>query len=63
MNSAEYFRLYDRGSIAPGYIANLITITDLYKLEINMVFYKGKLVAEEGISLIPPPKTSVPRTS
>jgi adenine deaminase len=57
INSAEYFRLYDRGGIAPGYIANLISITDLSRLEINMVFYKGKLVAREGSSLIPSPET------
>jgi adenine deaminase len=48
INTAEYFRLHDRGAIGPGYIANLITITDLAKLEIDMVFYQGKLVAREG---------------
>ncbi len=48
ISAAEYFRLYDRGGIAPGYIANLITITDLPNLEINMVFYKGQLVARNG---------------
>jgi len=48
INTAEYFRLYDRGAIAPGYLANLVTITDLSKLEIDMVFYKGKLVARQG---------------
>jgi adenine deaminase len=56
INAAEYFRLYDRGGIGPGYIANLITITDLAKLEIDMVFYQGKLVAREGkpLFLLPP---------
>lgn len=58
INPAEYFRLYDRGGISPGYIANLITISNLEKLEINMVFYKGKLVAREGKFLKPPPETS-----
>ena len=58
INTAEYFRLYDRGGIAPGYIANLITITDLSRLEIDMVFYKGNLVAREGGYLLAPPKTS-----
>ncbi|MFC2050316.1 adenine deaminase [Chloroflexota bacterium] len=53
INAAEYFRLYDRGGIAPGYIANLITITNLPKLEIDMVFYKGGLVARGG-SYLPP---------
>jgi len=58
INAAEYFRLYDRGGIGPGYIANLITITDLAKLEIDMVFYQGKLVARQGKHLFPlPPVT------
>ncbi len=58
INAAEYFRLYNRGGIGPGYIANLITITDLTKLEIDMVFYQGKLVARQGKPLFPlPPVT------
>ena len=55
INAAEYFRLYDRGGIGPGYMANLITITDLAKLEIDTVFYKGKLVASQGKPLFLPP--------
>jgi len=56
INAADYFRLHDRGGIGPGYIANLITITDLAKLEIDMVFYQGKLVARQGKPLfsLPP---------
>jgi adenine deaminase len=58
INAAEYFRLHDRGGIGPGYTANLITITDLAKLEIDMVFYQGKLVARQGKPLFPlPPVT------
>jgi adenine deaminase len=53
INTAEYFRLHDRGAIGPGYIANLITITDLAKLEIDMVFYQGKLVAKQGKPFFP----------
>jgi adenine deaminase len=53
INAAEYFRLHDRGGIGPGYMANLITITDLAKLEIDMVFYQGKLVAREGKPFFP----------
>ncbi|MFC1845874.1 adenine deaminase [Chloroflexota bacterium] len=53
INTAEYFRLYDRGGIAPGYMANLITITDLAQLKIDMVFYQGKLVARSGEYLMP----------
>ncbi|MGD2065530.1 MAG: adenine deaminase C-terminal domain-containing protein, partial [Dehalococcoidia bacterium] len=59
INAAEYFRLHDRGGIGPGYIANLITINDLAKLEIDMVFYQGKLVARQGKSLFPPPPVTL----
>ncbi|MGQ9545598.1 MAG: adenine deaminase [Dehalococcoidia bacterium] len=59
INAAEYFRLYDRGGIAPGYMANLITITDLARLEIDMVFYHGKLVARRGEPLFPPPPVTL----
>ena len=59
INAAEYFRLHDKGAIGPGYMANLITITDLAKLEIDMVFYQGKLVAREGKPLFSlPPVTA-----
>ncbi len=59
INAAEYFRLYDRGGIGPGYIANLISITDLAKLEIDMVFYRGKLVARQGKPLFALPPVGV----
>jgi adenine deaminase len=59
INTAEYFRLHDRGAIGPGYMANLITITDLAKLEIDMVFYQGKLVAKEGKPLFSPPPVTL----
>jgi len=58
LNTAEYFRLYDRGGIAPGYLANLISITELPKLEIDLVFYKGKLVARGGKPLFSVPHTT-----
>jgi len=48
INPAEYFRLHDRGAIAPGYLANLVTITGLARLELDMVFYRGNLVARQG---------------
>jgi adenine deaminase len=59
INPAEYFRLYDRGAIAPGYMANFITITDLSKLEIDAVFYRGKPVAKQGRPLFLPPSVAL----
>ncbi len=58
INPAEYFRLHGRGAITPGYVADFITITDLTKLEIDAVFYRGKPVAKQGKPLfLPPPVT------
>lgn len=51
INTAEHFRLRRVGAIAPGYVANLIVIDDLSKLSVDMVFHKGKLVAQNGKAL------------
>jgi len=56
INPAEYFRRQGLGAIAPGYMANLIVLSDLPKLKIEQVFYRGKLVAREGKPLFPTPK-------
>jgi len=56
INPAEYFRRQGLGAVAPGYMANLMVLNDLPKLKIEQVFYRGKLVAEEGKPLFPTPK-------
>ena len=48
INAAEHHRFYDLGAIAPGYRANLITIKDLRTLQVDMVFFNGKLAAGGG---------------
>ncbi len=48
INTAEYFRLDRLGAVAPGYQANLIVISDLSRLKLDMVFYRGRLVARGG---------------
>lgn len=48
LTPAEYFRLHDLGRIAPGSRANLVTINNLEKLDIDMVFFNGKLAAKGG---------------
>jgi adenine deaminase len=58
INPAEYFRREGLGAVAPGYLANLIVLSDLARFKIDMVFYHGKLVAEEGKPLFPTPETS-----
>lgn len=53
INTAEYFRLDRLGAVAPGYMANLIVLSDLSRLEIEMVFYRGRLVARDKKPLFP----------
>ncbi len=48
INPAEYFKLERLGAIAPGYMANLLVVSDLSRLKIDMVFYRGRLVAKDG---------------
>jgi adenine deaminase len=55
-NAAEYFGLRRLGAIAPGYIANLIVISQLSDFKIDMVFHHGRLVAEQGKPLFHPRK-------
>jgi len=51
LNAAECYRLYDRGAIAPGYIADLIILENLRTFKVEKVFKEGRLVADDGIPL------------
>ena len=65
LNVAEYFRLEGLGGIAPGYHANMLVIRDLEALDIEQVYYRGRLVAEDGKALFDaalPPNDSMART-
>ena len=53
INAADYLRLAQLGAIAPGYMANLMVIDDLSSLQIDTVFYRGRLIAEKGKPLFP----------
>jgi adenine deaminase len=48
LNAAEWFRLYDRGAIAPGKRADLVVFADLRDIQPELVFSDGQLVAREG---------------
>ena len=48
LNAAEWFRLYDRGAIAPGRRADLVVFSNLKDLYAEMVFAGGALVAQDG---------------
>jgi adenine deaminase len=56
LNAAEYFGLKRLGAVAPGYTANLIVVGSLSHFKVEMVFYHGRLVAEQGRPLFRPGK-------
>lgn len=48
LNAAEAYHLYDRGAIAPGYLADLVILSDLNAFKVESVYKSGKLAASEG---------------
>ena len=52
INAAARLRLYDRGAVSPGYRADILLMKDLEKIEPDMVFSDGELVAENGKCLV-----------
>ncbi len=53
INPATYFRLSDRGAVAPGYVANIVVVDDLRDFRPRLVCYEGRLVARDGQALFP----------
>jgi adenine deaminase len=48
LNPAEYFRLRDRGAVAPGLQADLVVLSDPNKFHVQKVFKAGQLVVDDG---------------
>lgn len=48
LNPARYFRLWDRGAVAPGYRADLVILEDLRDFRIRLVVKDGRIVADRG---------------
>ncbi len=64
LNTAEYFRLRDRGAIAPGYRADLFIFSDLRAPQPEQVYCGGVLVAQDGaltVEIVSPPVAPLPR--
>ncbi len=53
-NPARYFRLHDRGAITAGRRADMIVFDDLQAPRPRLVFRGGKLVAKDGVMVVPP---------
>jgi adenine deaminase len=64
LNPAEYFRLRDRGAVAPGLAADLVVTEDLTEFRIDKVVKNGKLLVDQGRLLSEPDISSgLPPTS
>jgi len=51
-NTAQYFRLFDRGAVAPGFVADLVVLDDLKTFQVESVYKDGRLVARGGQLLV-----------
>ena len=54
-NTAQYFRLYDRGAVAPNFVADLVVLDDLNTFKVESVYKEGKLVAQDDRLLVDVP--------
>jgi adenine deaminase len=50
-NTADYFGLKDRGAIAPGYRADIVLLSDLTNMKVEMVMKNGVIVADCGYQI------------
>jgi adenine deaminase len=57
INPATLYRLYDRGSIAPGRRADLLIVDDPSFPHPRTVIQQGRKIAQDGVLSIPLPKT------
>src|SRR5438477_2211118 len=54
-NTAQYFRLYNLGAIAPGFVADIVVLDDLNLFQVESVYKDGALVAQNGKLLVDVP--------
>lgn len=63
LNPAEYFRLWDRGAIAPGFRADLVAVEDLKDFRVRLVLKDGRPVVQEGTLTEELPEPAAPPPS
>ena len=64
INPAECFMMSkDFGSVSPSKVADIVLLSDLYKINVKAVIIGGKLVAKEGSMSIDPHKVTYPEWS
>jgi adenine deaminase len=63
LNAAECFGMKNLGAIAPGYEADITVVDNLQDFNVKMVFYRGEIVAKNGIFAGRPKNLNVPLRS
>jgi len=64
INTAECFMMSkDFGSVSPSKVADIVLLSDLYKVTVKAVIIGGKLVAKDGKILAPAKKVTYPEWS
>lgn len=48
INAARHYRLYNRGALAPGYLADIVIFKDLKGFDVELVLKNGQVVAKSG---------------
>jgi adenine deaminase len=48
LNAARYHRLHEHGAVAPGYLADIVAVSDLVTFRPERVWKRGRLVADGG---------------
>jgi adenine deaminase len=59
-NAANYWNLPETGAVAPGYLANLVVLSDLEQVTVSKTLYRGKVVAEDGDLVTGLPEVAAP---
>ncbi|MDQ2888232.1 MAG: adenine deaminase [Chloroflexota bacterium] len=57
-NTAQYFRLHDRGALVPGGVADMVVLDDLRTFQVESVYKEGVMVARAGNLLSEPATTT-----
>lgn len=48
INAARHYRLYNRGALAPGYLADMVVFNDLKSFKVDLVIKNGGIAARNG---------------
>ena len=60
INAARHYRLFDRGLLAPGFLADLVAFEDLINFKAELVIKNGRVVAESGKLTVGVPAANLP---